>query len=139
MEAAVYSIPSGSDRTVNWLAYFRLFPPAAVTRATGRGNSISKTLPQAKGAEAIIRFVHVVAKYSSRELASRTLALESVMNERPSFLKLGCLHPVACIRSGSGVSVKRNTVSIVVYYFIQIIRCMFRSYNHLQVEIYTYE
>jgi hypothetical protein len=28
---------------------------------------------------------------------------------------------------------------IVVYYFIQIIRYMFRSYDHLQVEIYTFE
>jgi hypothetical protein len=27
-------------------------------------------------------------------------------------LKLSCLHPVACIRSGSGVSVKRNSVSL---------------------------
>jgi hypothetical protein len=31
-------------------------------------------------------------------------------------LKLGCLHHVACIRLGSGVSVKRNSVSIVVLY-----------------------
>jgi hypothetical protein len=46
-------------------------------------------------------------------------------------LKLGCLHPVACIRSGS--------VSIDFYYFIQIIRYMFRPYNHLQVELYTIE
>jgi hypothetical protein len=30
-------------------------------------------------------------------------------------------------------------ISIVVYYFIQIIRYMFRSYDHLQVEIYTSE
>jgi hypothetical protein len=30
-------------------------------------------------------------------------------------------------------------VSILVYYFIQIIRYMFRSYDHLQVEIYTAE
>jgi hypothetical protein len=51
--------------------------------------------------------------------------------------KLGCLHPVACIRSGSAVSVQRNSVSVVVYYFIQIIRYMFRSYDHLQAEIYT--
>jgi hypothetical protein len=50
--------------------------------------------------------------------------------------KRGYLHPVACIRSGSGVSV---SVSIVVYYFIQIIRYMFRSYDHLQAEIYTSE
>jgi hypothetical protein len=28
-----------------------------------------------------------------------------------------------------------GTVSIVVYYFIQIMRYMFRSYDHLQVEI----
>jgi hypothetical protein len=81
VEAAVYSIPSGSDRTVNWLDYFRLFPPGAVTSAKGGENSVSKTLPQANGGEAIIRFVHVVAKYSSRELASRTLVRKSVMNE----------------------------------------------------------
>jgi hypothetical protein len=31
------------------------------------------------------------------------------------------------------------TVSIVVYYFIQIIHYMFRSYDHLQVEIYSSE
>jgi hypothetical protein len=31
------------------------------------------------------------------------------------------------------------TVSIVVYYFIQIIRYMFWSYDHLQVGIYTSE
>jgi hypothetical protein len=30
-----------------------------------------------------------------------------------------------------------NSVSIVVYNFIQIIRYMFRSYDHLQVKIYT--
>jgi hypothetical protein len=54
-----------------------------------------------------------------------------------SNLKLGCLHPVACIRSVSGVSVERNSVSIVVYYFIQIMRYILRSYDHLQVEIYT--
>jgi hypothetical protein len=41
--------------------------------------------------------------------------------------------------SGSGVSVQRNTVSIVVYCFIQINSYMFRSYDHLQVEIYTFE
>jgi hypothetical protein len=45
------------------------------------------------------------------------------------------LHPVACIRSGSGASVQRNSLSVVVYYFIQIIRYMFPSYDHLQVEI----
>jgi hypothetical protein len=38
-----------------------------------------------------------------------------------------------CVETGSGVSVQRNSVSIVVYYFIQIIRYMFRSYDHLQV------
>jgi hypothetical protein len=32
-----------------------------------------------------------------------------------------------------------NSVSVVVYYFIQIIRYMLRSYDHLQVEIYTLE
>jgi hypothetical protein len=31
------------------------------------------------------------------------------------------------------VSVERNSISIVVYYFIQLIRYMFRSYDHLQV------
>lgn len=104
MEAAVYSTPSGSDRTVNWLDYFRLFPPAAVTNAKGRENSISKTLPQAKGGEAIIRFVHVVAKYSSRELASRTLARKSVTNERlPDFVDSSVGIPTLCRLNGRGV------------------------------------
>jgi hypothetical protein len=31
------------------------------------------------------------------------------------------------------------TVSISIYYFIQIIRYMFQSYDHLQAEIYTSE
>jgi hypothetical protein len=41
---------------------------------------------------------------------------------------------VACIRSGSGVSDNRNSGSIVVYYFIQIIGYMFRTYDYLQAE-----
>jgi hypothetical protein len=45
-----------------------------------------------------------------------------------SYLKLGCLHPVTCIRSGSGVC-----------YFIQTIHYMFRSYDHLHAEIHTLE
>jgi hypothetical protein len=53
----------------------------------------------------------------------------------PTNLKLGCLNPVALIRLGSEVSVQRNSISIVVYYFIQIIRHMFRWYDHLQAEI----
>jgi hypothetical protein len=51
-------------------------------------------------------------------------------------LKLGCFHPVTCIRSGSGVTVRRNSISIVVYYFIQIIHYMRRSYDHLHAEIF---
>jgi hypothetical protein len=43
------------------------------------------------------------------------------------------------IRVGSGASVERNPVSILVYYFIQIIRYMFLSYDHLQAEIYASE
>jgi hypothetical protein len=39
---------------------------------------------------------------------------------RQQFKNLGCLHPVACIRSGSGVSVKRNSVSLVVYYLFKL-------------------
>jgi hypothetical protein len=43
------------------------------------------------------------------------------------------------IGSGSGVSVQRNSVSLVVCYFIQIIRYVFRLYDHLQAELYTSE
>jgi hypothetical protein len=35
-----------------------------------------------------------------------------------------------------GYPCNATLVSIVVYYFIQNIRYMFRSYDHLQVEIY---
>jgi hypothetical protein len=47
-------------------------------------------------------------------------------------LELGCFHPVACIRSGSGVSVEHNSVSIVVFYFITCFGCttiFSRKYN----------
>jgi hypothetical protein len=36
--------------------------------------------------------------------------------------------------SGSRVPFQRNSISIVVYYFIRIMRYMFQSYDHLQVD-----
>jgi hypothetical protein len=44
-----------------------------------------------------------------------------------------------CIYSTSGPGFPSNSVSIVVYHLIQIIRYKFRSYDHLQEEIYTSE
>jgi hypothetical protein len=54
-------------------------------------------------------------------------------------LKLSCLHPVACIRSGSEVYDLTQIYLNSFYYFIQIICYMFRSCDHPQEEIYTSE
>jgi hypothetical protein len=47
-------------------------------------------------------------------------------------LKVGCLHPVACTRSGTGLP-SNATLNILFSN-----RYMFRSYDHLQAEIYIY-
>jgi hypothetical protein len=46
-------------------------------------------------------------------------------------------HKMSWLAWGSGVSVWRNSVAIVVQYFIPILRYMIQSYDHLQVQIYT--
>jgi Zn-dependent M16 (insulinase) family peptidase len=47
-------------------------------------------------------------------------------------------HKMSGLAWGSGVSVQRNSSSIIVRYFIQVIPYIFRSYDHLQVHIFIY-
>jgi hypothetical protein len=46
-------------------------------------------------------------------------------------IKVGCLHPVACTRSGSGFPSNATLVLNILFSN----RYMFRSYDHLQAEV----
>jgi hypothetical protein len=53
------------------------------------------------------------------------------------YLELGCSHPVACIRSGSGSGFPSNaTLFEKLFSILFNNHYMFRSYDHLQTEIY---
>jgi hypothetical protein len=54
-------------------------------------------------------------------------------------LNLGVCILLRVLDQVEGFPSNATLISIVVYYFIQIIRYMFRSYDHLQTEVYTSE
>jgi hypothetical protein len=65
------------------------------------------------------------------------LASEVTGRELGSFPTPVC--PNIYLSQVHGFQSNASLVSVVVYYFIQIIRFMLRSYDNLQVEIYTWE